>query len=393
MRLMVVTAVYPTPEDRTKGRPIWATVEHFRGKVEFTVECSLADSPGWVRRLVKPRSYLRYFGEVDTSFNPAVPARPLPYFSIPRLTRLWNGDFLARAIERRARNDRPDLILAYRIYPDGYAAVKAGQRLGIPVVIGSRGSDLKLIPAQGRIRANTIHAVRNAGAVLCVSEDLGRIARNLGGRAVHVIRNGVDRSVFRPMEQGEARRRVGFAEPGRLIVFTGNLVPVKGVPVLLEAVAQLKREGEPCTIALIGEGVDRSALEALAGWLGIGKETRFLGAHPASTVALWLNAADVFCLSSESEGMPNVVIEALACGRNVVATAVGGVQELIDGHNGIVVSPRNPEALAEGLRQSWKREWDREAVARSFDWSWQQAAARTLEICQEVWSSRRVPSY
>src|SRR4051812_22363673 len=153
MRLMVVTAVYPTAEDRTKGLPIWATVGQFRGKADFTVECSHARSPGWVRRIVRPRSYLRYFGEVDTSANPAIPARPLPYFSIPGLTRQWNGDFLARAIERRARRDRPDLILAYRIYPDGYAAVKAGERLGIRVVIGSRGSDLKLIPPQGRIRA------------------------------------------------------------------------------------------------------------------------------------------------------------------------------------------------------------------------------------------------
>jgi glycosyltransferase involved in cell wall biosynthesis len=101
-------------------------------------------------------------------------------------------------------------------------------------------------------------------------------------------------------------------------------------------------------------------------------------------VALWLNAADAFCLSSESEGMPNVVIEALACGRNVVATAVGGVPELIDGRNGIVVPPRDTAALAEGLRQSLGRKWDRDAVAGSFTWSWEQAAEQTLDICEEV---------
>jgi glycosyltransferase involved in cell wall biosynthesis len=82
--------------------------------------------------------------------------------------------------------------------------------------------------------------------------------------------------------------------------------------------------------------------------------------------------------------MPNVVIEAIACGRPVVATAVGGVPELLDGGSGIVVPPRDPAALAAALRESWRRQWDREAIARSFGWSWEAVAARTLEICEEV---------
>ena len=385
MKISVVTTAYPTPQEPNRGAPIWSTLDRFRGKVEFEVNCSLARSPGWVRRLVKPRSYLRYPDQLDRTRSPEMPAQVLEYFSLPGLTRWFNGRLLAHALEPAVARRRPDVILAYRVYPDGYAAVAVGKRLGIPAVISSRGSDLRKIPARGLARHDTIAAVRRADAVLCVSEDLARIARQLGGASVHLVRNGVNREIFHPVEQAQARQEVGFPAGQRLVVFVGNLIPLKNVPILLEALAILHNAGETWHAALIGEGHLEPELRHLAGQLGIADRVQFLGARPPRQVAAWLNAADAFCLPSESEGLPNVVIEALACGRTVVGSDAGGIPELLAGETGIVVPRGDAGALAEALGRSGRMHWDRTAISRSYPWSWDEIAKRTITLCWEAY--------
>ncbi len=384
MKISVLTTAYPTPEEPNRGAPIWATLDRFRGKVDFEVNCSQARSPAWVRSVIKPRTYLRYPGRLDTTRCPEMPASMLEYFSLPGLTRWFNGRLLARAYQRRAARFRPDAILAYRIYPDGYAAVAVGERLGIPTVISSRGSDLRKIPPRGLARRDTIYAVRRAGAVICVSEDLARIARSLGGANVSLVRNGVNRSVFFPIGQAEARASLGVPPGQRLILFVGNLIPIKDVPSLLRAMAILHNAGETWHAALIGEGRQEADLRGMALELGIQGQVSFLGARSGPQVAAWMNACDVLCLPSESEGLPNVVIEALACGRNVVGTDVGGIPELLSLQTGIVVPRANPSALAEALRRSAATSWDRDAIARSYPWSWDDIAVQTIALCREA---------
>lgn len=322
--------------------------------------------------------------------HPDLPARVLDYFSIPGLTRRLNGRLLARALERRLRACRPDVVLAYRIYPDGYAAVAAGAHLGIPAVVSARGSDLKLIPEAGMARRDTIHAVRHAAAVLCVSRDLVRIAEELGGEnRVHLVRNGVDRAIFHPVDQAEARSELGVPLGQLTVVFVGHLIPVKGLPALLRALRILREGGQAWNAVLIGEGGQEVELRATAQQFGIGPWVQFLGARSPREIALWLNACDVFCLPSESEGLPNVVIEALACGRNVVGTNAGGIPELVGTESGFVVPRGDHGALADAIRQSVERAWDRERISRSCPLSWEETAELTLQICQSAADSFR----
>ncbi len=384
MKISVLTTAYPTPEEPNRGAPIWATLDRFRGKVDFQVNCSLARSPGWVRRFIQPRSYLRYPGQVNMTRCPEMPAVLLEYFSLPGITRWFNGRLLARALERRLKTWRPDVILAYRIYPDGYAAVAVGKRFGIPAVISSRGSDLRKLPARGLARADTIWAVRHANAVLCVSDDLKRIAESLGGSNVHLVRNGVNREVFHPVDQAEARAQLAIPAGQRLIVFVGNLIPIKDVPTLLRALRLLKEAGEIWHAALIGEGRQELELRQMTEQLGLAQQVVFLGARSAPQIATWLNACDIFCLPSESEGLPNVVIEALACGRNVIGTNVGGIPELLSPETGIVVPVGDPGALAEAVKQAGGKRWDRVAIAQSYPWSWDAIADQTIKLCQDA---------
>lgn len=385
MKLSVLTAVYPTREEPARGSPIWATLKEFLGRVEFMVSCSRAHSPLWVPRIVSPRSYLHYSSGVDGTRNPAIPARTLDYPYLPGVSRNFNGRLLARVFEKRVCQERPDVILAYRIYPDGVAAVKTGLALGVPAVIGARGSDLKLIPPSGLIRRDTIWALRHAAAVLCVSEDLAGIARQWSpADRVHFVRNGVDAAVFSPGDCSVVRARLGIPADRNLVVFTGNLIPVKGIPTLLRALAALRRHGHLWHAALIGDGGQRSELAALAVELGVAPQVDFLGPKDAPEIAQWLNACNVFCLPSESEGMPNVVLEALSCGRNVVATDVGGVGEIVCDRSGILVPRGDAEALAGALQRSLEIPWNRQAIADSCRYSWAEVAEKTLAICDSV---------
>lgn len=382
MKISVLTAVYPTREEPARGSPIWATLNEFQGRVDFTVNCSLAHTPRWIRRWIRPRSYLRFPGAVDPLRNPSLRARSLEYVYLPGITRRFNGRLLARAYQQRAREERPDVLLAYRIYPDGFAAVKAAESLGIPAVIGSRGSDLKLLPPAGMVRSDTIWAVEHAAAVLCVSQDLAAIARSIGGGdRVYYVRNGVDQTIFARSDRDFERGRLKVPQDRKLVVFTGNLEPVKGIATLIRALGALKSAGEPWHAALIGEGGLKRELELLAAEAGVGEQVAFLGARSAVEIAQWLNACDVFCLPSLSEGMPNVVLEALSCGRNVVATKVGGIPEIVDDSKGLLVDPGDSAALADSLRRSLQIPWDRAAIAASSRHSWAQVAAETLAIC------------
>ena len=162
---------------------------------------------------------------------------------------------------------------------------------------------------------------------------------------------------------------------------------MKRVDRLVEACALLADSGasqEAIRLAIVGSGPLRAALEKRVGKLRLAGRVRFLGGRAHDEVALWMNAADCLCLPSLSEGMPNVVIEALACGVPVVATDVGEVPFLVkDGVNGFVVNGADdglPARLAESLRLCLAREWDRSSIAGAMGgFTWEAAVRRILE--------------
>jgi len=390
-RLAVLSAVYPTKDDHAKGRPIWATLDQFPRDLDFTVYCSLPWRPAWLRRLAPPRTYLRYPSEVDRSAA-WFPAEPLVYFSVPGVGRSSNGWWLGQALQSRVRHSRPEAILAYRAYPEGYAAVLAGRKLNVPAVISVRGSDLKALPATGAIRLKTETAMREAAAVLAVSQDLARCAQALGARPerVHLVRNGVDRQVFRLAEKTAARAALNVPVDARLVLFVGNLLPVKGVPLLIDAIATLRRQDAGnLQLAIIGDGNLEPELRERAESAGIGNAVQFLGQRRPVEVAQWMNAADLLCLPSESEGLPNVVLEAFSCGCPVVGTAVGGTPELVARGCGLLAPPRDAAALAQAIAEALVTRWDAAFITGQPIDRWERVAAKTLAICAQEVAKRR----
>lgn len=164
---------------------------------------------------------------------------------------------------------------------------------------------------------------------------------------VHVVHCGVDRDVFTPSSNGR------HAEQDALHVLSvGRLSAAKGHGVLLHAIAQLAAEGVAAHTTIVGDGPLRSQLESLAASLGIRDAVTFAGALGHDRLPQQFATADVVCLPSFAEGLPVVLMEAMATGKPVVATSVMGIPELVaDGETGLLVRPGRPDLVAGALRR------------------------------------------
>jgi len=151
------------------------------------------------------------------------------------------------------------------------------------------------------------------------------------------------------------------------------------IPTLEEAIEILAAAGRDFFVYLVGEGADRPKYEAEIKRRGLFRHMFLVGNRPHCEIPIWMGAADVFCLPSIREGFPNVVLESLFCGRPVVATRVGGVPEMVNMNNGILVEPKDPEELAGALDEALKRKWDHKSILSTVSHlSWESASKQYL---------------
>jgi glycosyltransferase involved in cell wall biosynthesis len=285
----------------------------------------------------------------------------------------------------RLRRFRPDVAIGYWIYPDGDAAVRAARALGIPSAIGALGSDIHV--RSGAAAQQTRRAIASAGALITVSEAMRNTAiADFGAdpAKVHTITNGFNGSVFRPLAQSAVRGELGIDANARLVVYVGRFVEAKGLRELIGAFRAMAATDPALRLALVGDGVMREELAELVQSAGLAERTFMPGGIPPVEVARWISAADVLTLPSWSEGYPNVVVEALACGRPVVATDVGGTSEIVNASNGLLIPPRDPDALATALTRALDARWDHDAIAAATRRSWDDVARETLAVCEQL---------
>lgn len=285
----------------------------------------------------------------------------------------WYACLLAQH-GRRLRTQGYDLLLASWGYPDAVGTRWLARRLGLPYVVKVHGSDLNALAPSGMRRRQVVTALHDAAAVISVSRALGDKATELGVPAerLHVIYNGVDAALFRPGDRADARGALGLPSSGRVVLYAGNLKPEKGCLDLLDAFASAPDMPADCRLAFVGDGPARSALARRRDEHGLGERVILAGARPHAELPTWMQAADLLCLPSHSEGVPNVVLEAMSCGLPVVATRVGGIPEVLPDLAGIMVPPRDVPALAAALAESMSRDWSTAAItshAGRFTWN------------------------
>jgi glycosyltransferase involved in cell wall biosynthesis len=361
-RLVGVDVVSPVP---WAPRPLWSLSPRWRGYGRQPRESRCQGV-----RVHHPR-YLQPVGQWSIPFagvTMAVGARPL----------------LARLVRSRG----VDVIHAHNLLPEGLAGVLLGRWLDRPVVCTLHGTDVGRVPFHDRMARGAARLVARAcDAFTSVAPALVERLRELGpvrGPAL-TVPYGVDIERFQPRDRGAARRRLGLAPEGPLVVYAGLLIARKGVDVLLEAVAHVAARRPDLRLVCVGGSAERDdrtrALAAQAGALGIGDRVAFVGPRPHDEMPLWLAAADVFALASRHEGFPNVVREAIACGTPCVATALPGLPETLGPECARLVAPDDAAAFAAALEDALAREWDRAAIRRrALEWGWERSARDTLDV-------------
>ena len=240
---------------------------------------------------------------------------------------------------------RPDVIHAH-VYSAGVPAVLIGKRYGLPVVITEHSTAFPRRLIRGFEKLKAKFAFERADLVCPVSENLRRHIESYGIRTrFRVVPNVVDTSLFYPSEEnpkeGEGRKK--------RILLVALLSPVKGVPYLLEALARLRQKRDDFILDIVGDGPNRNEYEGQVQKLGLQGIVRFHGLKTKPEVAEFMRRSDFFVLPSIWENLPCVLIEAMASGLPIVATKVGGIPEIINEKVGVLVAPKDVEALVKSI--------------------------------------------
>jgi len=388
LKVAVVTRYFPSSAEPWQGRSAYQTLRVLARETDLSVFYPNASYP----RLFKPRS--RSYDRLDPSYSPPdVKASYFDYPALPVLSRPFNGMMAARALLPAVRRFAPDLVFGCFLYPEGYAALKIGQALALPVVAMSIGSDINRIGDPiSAMQTRTV--LREADFLLTVSGDLRNKAVAMGAPAekTRAVVNGCDLSVFRVRDRLEARRKLDIDPSAEAVVYIGRMDVKKGLRELVEAAASLRPERANLRVYLVGEGPDRPLIESAIQTNSAGSYIHALPKCSFDEVAVWMAAADLVTLPSYMEGCPNVVLEALACGRPVVATSVGGIPEILSGDCGELVPPRDSGALAQALASVLERSWEAEIISAHNSRSWDTVASELLEIFLPLADKRKVGS-
>jgi glycosyltransferase involved in cell wall biosynthesis len=330
--------------------------------------------PGWRTRATAAAPFPPYREEVKgfRVVHPRALYLPLSRSALNATLYRWS---VARACRQAARQFNPDFLWASFAFPDGVGCAGIARKLRLPLVISVLGSDVNVSFGLPRRRRAMLAAFQEARLVLTKSARLRTELSEAGVDRTPIVLdyNGVDDRLFHPVPIEVACRELGV-EPRQRLLFVGNLVPIKGLLDLFQAWRTVVEhcDADPPELVLVGEGRLRASLRSQAQALQMESTIRFVGRQPRERVALWMAASTGLVLPSHNEGVPNVILEALACGRPVVATNVGGVAEVHPGDAaGFIVPPSDPPALAQAIRCIIQRPWDgqrlRALVAR---WTW-----------------------
>ncbi len=387
MRIALVTPMLPVPHDQTRGRYIHETARSLAKLAQVRVFFQSSRYP----RIpgVKPRSFLH--GEVGAGYAlSGVDVEAFDYPALPVVSRGLNGLVSSWALLPRVRTFQPDLLLAYWVYPDGFAALRVAKALGVPCVVGALGSDIHV--RAGLNAMLTRRTIQGANALLTVSEAMRQTSiADFGAEPsrVHTIVNGFNTSVFGPADQGQARQRLGLGADEQLVIYVGRFVEAKGLRELIAAAQRLAAGNPRFRLALVGDGVMKAELMGMIEAAGLAGKVHLPGGLAPEMVAQWICASDVLTLPSWSEGYPNVVVEALACGRPVVATDVGGTREIVKPENGILIPPKDAAALQSALESALRWPWNHASIAAAMRRSWDDVATETLQVCAPLAAGNR----
>jgi teichuronic acid biosynthesis glycosyltransferase TuaC len=368
MRILTFTSLFPNKVQRDLGIFIYQRTKNIAQLPDTSVDvvAPVPYFPSWLK-IDRWKGYSQVpkeerFGELRV-LHPRYPLLPgilMPFHGLLMFLGCLNQ------VRKLQREMRFDCIDAHYVYPDGFAAVLLGRALDIPVFVSARGSDINIFPKFVLVRPMIRWTLRQATGLIAVSAALMNLMLALhdSKEKTRVIPNGVDSNRFHPMDRTEARKKLGIAEDGVVLVSVGSLKAVKRHELLMQALLRVSGKFPDLRLYIVGEGPLRSKLEAQTEKMGLARRVILVGSKPNEELPLWFNAADISCLASTSEGWPNVLMESIACGTPVVAANVGGIPEIVNSPELGQLVDNNPESFAGGIFSALSHSWNRGALVR-----------------------------
>jgi len=332
--------------------------------------------------------YAQFARVPDADVRAGLPVTYPRFPLLPKVSMSAAPWLLAAATLRHLRRIRRDgfdfdLIDAYYLYPDGVAAAALARILRKPLLLTAFGSDVSQIPAYALPRRALLWAARQAPLMTVVCQALKDELVRLGVPAsrMRVVLHGVDLHLFcPPADRAALRDSLGMAGPTLLSV--GHLIDRKGHDIAIRAMPDLPGH----TLLIVGDGPREAALRQLACDLGLGGRVRFLGHVDQARLPALMGAADVLVNCSDREGIANVLIEAMACGTPVAATAVWGSPEAVTiPAAGVLLRERSAAALVDGVCALQAAPPDRAATRRHAEtFTWERTAAEHLQAIRDT---------
>jgi glycosyltransferase involved in cell wall biosynthesis len=313
---------------------------------------------------------------------------PMLYFVRDGKNRLL-GDRLYRNTMRmiHKRSVEFDIIHAHFSYPYGYAGARIKERSRAPLVITVH-EDRDLLSNEMESRDRRIFwAWKSADALIRINRsDIPKLKEH--NVNVLYIPAGFDSKRFFLASKEESRKQLNLPAEKKILFNLASLYPYKGHKHLIEAMKEVSQRRSDIVCYIGGSGPLRGDLQRHINSLGLSDKVKLIGYVRNDEVGDWFRASDAFVLPSLSEGTPGVMFEALACGRPVVASRVGGIPEIItsDGY-GLLVEPGNSRDLADKIIDVVLRNWDNHMIAEfAAQFSWDKIAKRVSNVYEDAMS-------
>ena len=354
MKILAITHNFPNEGNRNHG--IFAARQLMEMKnqgADITVLVPLVWCPAFLRSFKRWRIYNHKWKCEYKSIK----ALSIPYFRLPgRWFYPWAGRSVFHAIRDKAiklhEEDPFDVIYARFFFPDGYAALRLSRVIGIPVVAVGAGNDVNVDPHLSRIVYRDF--VRQANELDGIVASGRRAADNIdavSNQKALVVHGVVDLEEFAPVsDKSHLRKELGLPLDKFVILYAGTYKVAKGLYELIEGVGRISRKIPHVVLKICGYGREDNRMHRVIKQKGLDHAIEIVGLVDPHRMNEWMQAADMFVLPSYEEGMPNAVMEAMACGLPVVASAVGGLpDEVGDCEGAILIEPRSVDALEHAM--------------------------------------------